>query len=206
MRRIAFGTLSTSLLVALLLSAVFAASASAGPAWKFNGTALPAGQSETVLNHALESSFTIPGLKTTCKPSVFGMTISNLSGTGKASITSMPLSNCVTSVPACKVAAISPGGLPWAANLTTVSAQNYIVISGFEVRIVYEGEECALGEVEVTFDGSAGGLIGNATESIAFDNSSFAVTGTALLAKTTWGGVFTMAATGTRMGQSLTAS
>lgn len=198
-----------ALLATLVLCASVAASASASPAWKFNGTTLPAGQSETVLNHALESSFTVPGLTTTCKPTVFGMTVSNVSGTGQASITSMPLSNCTTSSSFCQVAAIGPAGLPWTATLATVSSQTYIVISGFEVEILYQGDFCALDGVEATVDGSAGGLIDNATESIPFNSSSFSATGTSLLTlgtTITWGGVFTMAATGTRVGQSSTVS
>jgi hypothetical protein len=201
--------LSGAFLVALVFSATFAAGACASPVWKFNGTALTGSQSETVLSHALESSFTIPGLKTTCKPTVFEMTVSNPSGAGKASVTAMPLSNCVTNSPFCDVAAIGPDGLPWAASLGAVSSQNYIVISGFEVLILYEGAQCALDGVEITVDGSAGGSIGNATESIAFSNTSFSATGTSLLAlgsAVAWGGVFTMAATGTRVGQSVTAS
>jgi hypothetical protein len=188
-----------------LASVALAGTASASPLWKFNGTALTGSQSETVLSHALESSFTVPGLKTTCKPSVFGMTVSNPSAAGKASVTAVPLSNCITSSAFCEVAAIDPAGLPWAASLTTVSSQSYIVISGFEVVILYEGALCALDGVEVTVDGSAGGLIGNATESITFS----AATGSSLLAlgsAVTWSGVFTMVATGTRTGQSLTVS
>jgi hypothetical protein len=198
-----------ALLAAVALGAAFADAATASPVWKFNGTALTGGQSETVLSHALESTFTVPGLKTTCKPTVFGMTVSNPSGAGKASITTVPLSNCVTNSAFCEVAAISPSGLPWTASLATVSSQSYIAISGFEVRILYEGALCALDGVEITIDGSAGGLIGNATESITFDNSSFSATGTSLLAlgsTATWGGVFTMVATGSRLGQSLTVS
>jgi hypothetical protein len=161
------------------------------------------------VSHALESSFTIPGLTTTCEPFVYVMTISNSAGTGEGSVTALPLSNCFTNSKACTVKSIAAQGLPWPAVLTTVSAKNYIVIKNIKVSILYAGAECVLGGVQVVVKGSAGGLIDNTTESATFDSSSFTATGTSLSALGTsieWNGVFRMIATGSHIGESLTVS
>jgi hypothetical protein len=118
--------------MALVFSTIFAAGAGASPVWKFNNTALLG--SETILDHDVESGLTVPGLTTTCKPFVYAMTISNPVGTGVGSITEVPFSNCFTNSKFCTVEAIGAGKLPWTAKLTTVSAKNYIVISGIELR------------------------------------------------------------------------
>lgn len=192
-----------SALAAMAFTVAFAANASAA-AWKFNGTALTG--SETLVSHALESSITIPGLTTTCKPFVYVMTISNPAGVGKGSITEVPLSNCSTNTKVCTVAAIGAKALPWGASLTTVTGSNYLVIEGFKLGILYGGEECALSGTEVVIKGTAGGLIENATESVTFSSASFTATGTSLGSGIKWSGTFRMIATGAHIGQSLSVS
>lgn len=200
-------TFTLSTIAALLCAAALAAGAGASPAWKFNATELVG--SETTLSHAVQSSLTIPGLTTTCKPTVYGMTISNFAGTGKGSVTEMPLSNCSTSSKFCTVDTIGAEKLPWAAKLTTIAASNYLIVEGFRLSIVYGGELCALNETLVVVTGSAGGLIDNTTESVTFNSASFSATKTALKAlgqPVIWTGTFTMLATGAHVGESLTVS
>lgn len=194
-------------IASVLCAATFAPNASASPAWRVNGALLE--EPESTLGRAGESSLTIPSLTNTCKPFVYGMTISNSLGTGQGSLTKMPLSNCFTNNKSCTIAKIGPGKLPWAAHLTTVSASNYLVIEGFRLEIVYAGEECVLGETLVVITGTAGGLYDNATESVTFSATSFKATGTALKAlgqPSSWTGTFTMLTTGLHIGESLTVS
>jgi hypothetical protein len=87
----AIGAVLASLAV---LCAMFASSASAAPAWKFEGKALEG--SEVVLGAALDSSMTVPGLTTKCANFLYNLTIENASGTGKGSLTEMPLYTCTT--------------------------------------------------------------------------------------------------------------
>ena len=106
---------------ALLASALFAASASAGPAWKFNGEELT--ESETILGAAIDSSLTVPGLTTKCANFLYEVKIENSGGTGKGSVTELPLYDCTTDSPeVCTVKTVTPETLPWASNLTTVSS------------------------------------------------------------------------------------
>jgi hypothetical protein len=201
------GVLLLGATVSLLWAATFASSASA-VVWKFNGVTLAG--SETLLSHALESSFTVPGLTTTCKPFVYGMTISNPGGGGGiGSITEVPLSNCFTASKSCTVKTIGAEALPWAAKLTSVAGSSYLVVEGIKLGILYEGEECVLGETLVVIKGSAGGLIENATESVTFSSASFTATGTSLKAlgqSIKWTGSFRMIPTGSHIGQSLSVS
>ena len=182
----------------------FAAGAAASPAWFFNGAELTS--KETTLNHAGISSLTVPGLTTTCEPFVFSMTISNSAGIGKGTITEVPLSNCFTNAADCAVETITAEKLPWSAHLATVSGKNYLIVEGLKISVLYSGPECVLDETLVTFTGSAGGIVNNETESVTFSAASFLATKTALKALGTaaeWTGVFTMIATGSRIGQSL---
>ncbi len=179
------------LLAALMLSAVFAASSSAAPAWKFEGKALEG--KETILGAAFESSMTIPGLTTKCENFLYKLTIENVSGTGKGSVTELPLYNCTTNSKWCTVASIAAESLPWAAQVKLVSSNNYIVIEGVKVAILYAGELCVLDETLATVTGSAGGKIDNTAETATFDAASFSSTGTELKAlgsKIEWKGVF----------------
>jgi hypothetical protein len=179
------------ILAALMLSAVFAASAAAGPAWKFEGKSLEG--KETILGGAFESSMTIPGLTTKCENFLYQVTIENASGTGKGSVTELPLYNCTTSSKWCAVESIAAESLPWAAQLKTVSTNNYIVIEGVKVAIVYVGELCALDGTLATVTGSAGGKLDNTAETATFDAASFSATSTSLKAlgsSIEWKGVF----------------
>jgi hypothetical protein len=190
-------------IVSVLCGATFASGATATPIWKLNGHTLE--EPEATLSHAVESSLAIPGVTTTCEPFVYKMTIFGSAG----SITKMPLRNCFTNKPACTVSSIEAEKLPWAAKLVTVGASNYLVIEGFKLTIVFGGEECVLFETAVAITGSAGGLIDNASESVAFSPSSFSATGTSLKAlgqPSTWNGTFTMLTTGLHIGESLTVS
>jgi hypothetical protein len=179
------------ILAALMLSATFAASAAAGPAWKFEGKSLE-GQ-ETILGGAFDSSMTIPGLTTKCENFLYQLTIENVSGTGKGSVTELPLYNCSTSSKWCTVKTIEAQSLPWAAQAKTHSETNYIVIEGVKVAILYAGALCALNGTLATVTGSAGGRIDNTSESATFDSASFSATGTSLKAlgnPIEWKGVF----------------
>lgn len=195
------------LLAALMLSAVFAASSSAAPAWKFEGKALEG--KETILGAAFESSMTIPGLTTKCENFLYKLTIENVSGTGKGSVTELPLYNCTTSSKWCTVASIAAESLPWAAQVKLVSSNNYIVIEGVKVAILYAGELCVLDETLATVTGSAGGKIDNTAETATFDAASFSSTGTELKAlgsKIEWKGVFPTEAFQWHREQALTVS
>lgn len=180
-----------SLLAALILSAVLAGSAGAAPAWKFNKTTLTG--TEKVVGGAEDSAMTVSGLVTDCQNFLYGINISNVSGTGQGSVTEVPLYECAVEGGACTVDAIEAKAFPWAANLTTVSASHYIVIKGILVEVLYGGEECVLNEWLVPVKGTAGGLINNTTESATFSSTSFTATGTKLEAngqKVEWKGFF----------------
>lgn len=174
-----------------VLCAMFATTASAAPAWKFEAKSLEG--TETILGGALESSMTIPGLTTKCANFLYKVTIKNEAGTGKGEVTEVPLYECTTDSEVCSVSKIGAEKLPWASKLTTVSSSPYIIIEGVKVGIVYTGEECALGETLVAVTGTAGGLINNTSETATFNAASFTATGTslkALASKIEWNGVF----------------
>jgi len=174
-----------------VLCAMFATSASAAPAWKFEAKSLEG--SEVIVGAALESSLTIPGLTTKCENFLYKLSIKNEGGTGKGEVTELPLYNCTTNSEVCAVSKIGAEKLPWPAKLTTVSSNPYIIIEGVKVGILYTGEECAVNEILVTVTGTAGGLISNTSETATFNNSTFATTGTSLKALATkieWNGVF----------------
>lgn len=202
MRQVRTALAATLSAVALVVAA--AAPAGASPAWKFNGSSSWSG-SEEVLNHALQSSLTIPGMTTTCKPFVYVTEIENVGGTGQGSVSSVPLGNCTTNT-VCTVDSIAATGLPWTATLTTVGMDHYLVISGVEFSILYGDPMCVLDGVWVDIHGSAGGRIDSLNESTVFDAASFSATGTGLLgfgSAAGWTGTFRMAAIGPRIGDSL---
>jgi len=174
-----------------VLCAMFATSASAAPAWKFEGKSLEG--TEVVMGGAIESSMTIPGLTTKCEDFLYKLTVENSAGTGKGSLTEVPLYNCTTNSKACTVGTIGAEKLPWPTHLTTVSTTPYIIIEGVKVAIYYEGEECVLGETLVTVTGSAGGSIDNAAETATFNSSTLSASKTELKAlsqKIEWNGLF----------------
>lgn len=174
-----------------VLCALFATSASAAPAWKFEGKALEG--SEVIVGAAIDSSLTIPGLTTKCANFLYKVTIKNEAGTGKGEVTELPLYECTTNSKVCSVSKIGAEKLPWLSKLTTVSATNYIIIEGVKVGIVYSGEECAVGGTLVVVSGTAGGSIDNTAETATFNNATFTATGTSLKALATkieWNGLF----------------
>lgn len=179
------------LLATLAVSAAFSSAASAAPAWKFNETALTG--KESIVGAAISSKLTVPGLTTTCEHFLYSMSIENSGGTGKGSITELPLYECHTSSPVCTVTAIGANKLPWPTKLMTVAGKNYLFVEGVSVSILYGGAECALGETEVVVTGTAGGVVENATESATFNAATFTATGAKLKVGGTsieWNGVF----------------
>lgn len=191
----------------LALSGLFAASASAAPAWKFNGEELKG--TETILGAAIDSSLTIPGLTTKCENFLYKVSISNSAGTGTGSVTELPLYNCTTSSKACSVKSITPELLPWPAKLAAISSKNYIVIEGIKVVIIYAGELCAVKGTLVTVKGTAGGVIDNTAETATFNAETFTATGTKLTALNTsieWKGLFPTEAFEWHREQALTVS
>lgn len=200
-------TLVRGVFLALALSAVFSASASAAPAWNFAGKALEG--KETIMGGAFESGLTLPGLTTKCENFLYKLTIENSAGTGKGSLTEMPLYNCTTNSKFCTVKTIGAEALPYASHLTTVSSSNYIVIEGVKVAILYAGELCSLGGTTAKVTGSAGGLLDNVAETATFNAASFSATKTELKAlggKAEWTGVFPTEAFEWHREQALTVS
>ena len=194
-------------LAILVIGAAFSASASAAPAWKFEGKALEG--SEVILGGAFESALTIPGLTTKCENFLYKLTIKNEAGTGQGELTEMPLFNCTTNSSACTVKSIGAETLPYPAHLTTVSTSNYIVIEKAKVGITYAGVECSLGGLLVRVTGSAGGLLDNVAETATFNAASFSATKTelkALSSKAEWSGVFPTEAFQWHRNQPLTVS
>jgi hypothetical protein len=178
-------------LAMLALGSVLVASASAAPQWEFE--AAPLTGEEDILGAAESSSMTIPGMTTTCEHFLYNMDVKNSGGTGKGELDEVPLFDCGTSSPYCTVEAIDAQNLPWPTHLMEVSGKPYLFIEGIFVTILYGGEECALGEVEIPVKGTAGGSIDNATESATFNNSTFSATGAHLKvggADIEWNGVF----------------
>lgn len=183
--------LGAALAAMAIICAVFATSAGAAPAWKFESKSLEG--TEVVLGGALESSMTIPGLTTKCENFLYKLTIENSGGTGKGSLTELPLYNCTTNSKACTVEKIGAEKLPWASKLSTFSTTNYIIIEGVKVNIVYGGEECVLYETLVNVTGSAGGSIDNTAETATFNSTTLSASKTELKAlnqKIEWNGVF----------------
>lgn len=194
------------LLAALMLSAAFAGSAMAGPAWKFNGAELKG--TETILGGAEKSGLSMWGMTTTCDNFLYEVDISNSEGTGKGNVTSLPLFNCYTNT-TCTVSAIEAESFPWPANLTTKEGNNYLVVKGVDVWILYGGWFCPVWGWWVNVTGSAGGLINNTTESATFSPSSFKATGTELEAlgeAVEWNGVFPTEAFELHRGESISVS
>lgn len=200
--RVALG----GLLAALMLSAVFASSAGAAPAWRFNGEELKG--TETILGGAEKSGLTAWGFTTTCDNFLYKVEIWNTSGTGKGNVTELPLFNCYTSS-FCTVEAIEAESFPWPAELMTSGGNNYMKVKGVDVWILYGGWFCPLWGVWAHVTGSAGGLLSNATESATFSPSSFTATGSkleALGSGVEWNGFFPAEAFQTRREQTLSVS
>ncbi len=195
------------LLAALMLSAVFAASAGAAPAWKFEGKALEG--EEKILGGAEKSGLTMWGFTTTCDNFLYEVNIwNNKAGTGEGNITSLPLFNCYTNS-TCTVEAIEAEGFPWPTTLSTVGGSNYLTVKNVNVWVLYGGWFCPLWGVWAHVTGTAGGLINNETESATFSPSSFKATGTNLESlgeSVEWNGVFPTEAFKWHRGQPLSVS
>jgi hypothetical protein len=182
--------LMSGLLVALAISAVFAGSAGASPAWKLDGVELK--ETEVTVGFGDESSLSVIYAPVSCEHFLYKMNISNSGGTGKGEVTELPLFNCTTTTPECTVEAMEAEGLPWPAHLTG-KGPNYVVIEKIEIGIFYSGALCLLDEVWATVTGSAGALFENTPEAAVFNAASFSATGTGLKAlgsPVQWEGVF----------------
>ncbi len=190
---------------ALLALASAPADAAAEPFWEFNGVRLEG--EETVLASSTKVTLTIPGLTTTCEMD-YDLTVWNqpAGGGGRGSVTGLSFTNCHTDSLSCTVASIQALSLPWVADPVKISTSNYLVIKGVKIDLLYAGEECVLAEIPIEITGSAGGLIDNLTQSVIFNSSSFAATGTKLSGfKTTvqLQGTFALQATGAHSGESI---
>lgn len=202
MRRRAVSILSTAA-VALFLGGAFAASAGAGPLWKFGFSELIG--SESIAGGAVKSTLTFPGLTTTCDFS-YGMTIANSAGKATGKINEMTLSNCTTNSKFCTIKSAIAEKLPWSVRGVTVVTSNYVILEGIRFTLLYAGEECALDEIAAAFTGTAGGLYDNGTGTFTFSPANFSATGTAIKALKTsieWNAVFSTEALGLHKGQIL---
>ena len=199
--------LMSSLFVALAISAVSAASASASPAWRFSGVELKG--TEVTLGFAIESRLMVPSAPVACEHFLYKMTISNSAGTGEGEVTELPLFNCTSLAKECTVKAMTAEKLPWPSHLTTVKKNNYVVIENIRVSILYSGAFCPLGGVSVPVTGSAGALFENAPETAEFNATTFTATKTALKAlgsSVQWEGQFPTEAFEWNREQALTVS
>ncbi|HVR05225.1 MAG TPA: hypothetical protein VMS02_04235, partial [Solirubrobacteraceae bacterium] len=132
-RSAARGTGRRAIFVLVVVAALMlgtAASASASPAWLFNGTELSG--SETILGAATSSSMTVPGATTTCEHFLYNMKISNSGGKGKGEITELPLFECSTNT-TCSVQSVEAEHLPWPTHLSTVGGKNYLIVEKVDV-------------------------------------------------------------------------
>lgn len=207
MKRKAKSIFLATMLMALVASAALAASASASPAWKFEGKELTG--NETALASTIALSMTIPGITTTCESSI-SMTIWNSMGTARGEvIKGSLLDNCVTNSKACTVKSTAFETLTWPLRGVYVSFSPYVVFEGMRLSILYAGEECVLDEISAVITGTAGGLFDNTTSSILFNAASFSATKTKLSVfggSLEWKGLFPMKATGFHSGETLTLS
>ncbi len=190
-------------LASIAFGAVGVSTASASPAWKFNGTELVG--TETVLGTAISSSLSIPGATTRCGHTLLFMKISNTAGVGKGEVTKLPQFEC-TAGPTCTVERIEAEKFPWPVHVETVAGKNYVVIEKIRIEIVYAGELCAFAGVPIILKGTAGGLFENATSTLTFNGTTFKATGASLKVGATsveWGAVFPMEALGAHSGEAL---
>jgi len=194
------------LAILALLGVLGTASASASPAWLFEGSELEG--TETVAGDAVLGSFTIPGLTTTCKKTHYEMTVSDSLGKGQATVKSLSFTTCSTSSSACTVKAMEAEQLPWAGKLLIgKGGGDYFVVEGVRISILYGGALCALNGTWATIKGSAGALYDNPTETFTFSPASFTATATKLSAlggPIEWNAGFTTEATEFHAGEALT--
>lgn len=192
-------------IAALMLSAVFAGSASAA-AWKFDGEELKG--TETIIGAAEKSGLTAWGFTTTCDHFLYEVDIWNSGGVGKGNVTDLPLFDCYTSS-FCTVEAIEAESFPWPAEVVSSGGKNYLKVKGVDVWILYGGWFCPLWGVWAHVTGSAGGVLDNPTESATFSPSTFSATGSkleALGASVEWNGFFPAEAFETHREESISVS
>lgn len=201
----AASVLLRGVVLAALISALFAGSAHAGPKWFFNGVNF-SGKSETVDGDAVLGTFTVSNISVVCKKTHYEMSISNGVKGGQASMNSLLFSTCTATSP-CTVEAVEAEGFPWPSELGTVSGQHYFVMKKVDVTVYFGSGSCALAEIAMQITGSAGALYENPTETFTFSPASFAATGTQLVAlgfEVDWTAAFTTEATGPHEGEALT--
>jgi hypothetical protein len=186
--------LLSAVLAALALGSVASASASATE-WHFGGTTLPELEGETVVGAAFSSSLKAAGASTTCQHFLYNMEVWNYWGVGEALLNELPLFECSTTAPSCKVTSMEAQELPWFAYVFSIGTKKYLEIEDVDVKIVYGGTGCSLGTKYL--EGDAGGLINNTNSTATFSKSSFEATGSALFLAGTeveWTGEFPMEA------------
>jgi hypothetical protein len=199
--------LMSGLFVALAISAVSAASASASPAWRFSGVELKG--TEVTLGFAVQSRLMVPVAPVVCEHFLYKMIVSNSAGTGKGEVTELPLFNCTSLAEECTVEAMAAEKMPWPLHLTTVEGNNYVVIENIKISILYGGAFCPLAKISVPVTGSAGASFENASETAEFSAASFTATKTDLKAfgsSVQWEGQFPMEAFEWNREQALTVS
>jgi hypothetical protein len=179
-------------LMVLTLCTTAAARADANPVWGFSKVALVG--NEVMVGAAIASFITVPGATTQCEHFLYNMKIFNLPGeVGKGEITELPLFECITRTAACTVKSIQAEKLPWPTHLAFIPPNNYLIIEGINIGIVYGGELCPLAGALLVVKGSAGGLIEEKAQTITFDKAISKTTGTVLkvgAAEVEWNGVF----------------
>jgi uncharacterized membrane protein len=198
--------LLAAVVATLALGTVFATSASAAPAWKFEGAALEG--KETIVGAASGGTFNIPGLTTKCKITSYAMTIWNEAGTGRGEITALGFENCTTNTKACSVESMKAKKLNWPLHLSAINLGSYLILEGVRISTFYSGEECALAELEVLITGTAGAFFDNPSSTFTFSPTNFKTTGTQLStfgSQVEWNATFTTEATGAHKGQALKA-
>jgi hypothetical protein len=172
--------LMSGLLAMLAIGAVFASSAGAVPAWKFEGVSLEG--TELTVGFGDASSLTIPSAGVKCEHFLYKMKISNSTGTGKGEVTELPLFNCTSTNPECTIEAMAAEKLPWPAHLLNRPGGSYVVVEKVKINVLYGGETCPLSETLIPVTGTAGASFENATEAAVFNSASFEETTTALQA------------------------
>jgi hypothetical protein len=194
-----------SLLAALTASAALAGTASASQ-WKFNGKVLEG--SETVTAETAKSSLALKGLTTSCAATE-QLTLSNSGGVGVATVDSVSLSGCGTDG-VCTVTKATAKGLPWSGATSVAGGSSYLKVSGFNEEFLYGNELCAAEGLTFAYKGSVGGLFDNSSSKLVFNAASEAATSSKV---TTFGtteakysGEFSVKATGSHAGQTLTLS
>lgn len=196
--------LLTSLAV-IVLGAVSASAASAGPLWRFNGKELVG--EEKVKGTAIDGSLTVPGVTTTCARTGLTVKVSNAGGVGQGEVTKLPLSECHTPEgSSCTVESIAAEKLPWPVHTTTVVGKSYVIIESMRIGITYGGALCALSGAPIVVAGTAGGLFENATSTLIFNDTSFKATGTSLKVGAIaidWDALFPVQATGAHSAEAL---